>query len=272
MVSAKPIPSLATDPDTSSVQICDSGDGLVRLETGNRIHVQPAYHARGFLFAQDHVVVRHGTRTALENAARALPAGLSLLVWDGLRSLSLQREVGLRFERQLITTPLAPQERQQRLAKYVSPIPADELKYQAAPPPHATGGAVDVSLSDSHGRALNMGADFDQFADVAHLAHFEGIREAELDAQDKTMRTRRRLLYWAMTSAGFAPYVWEFWHFEYKTLRAAAHYGRTIAEYGPSSPWQDTSGQTLAVNNRLDQAEVGRPAELILGCNPRAAC
>ena len=38
-------------------------------------------------------------------------------------------------------------------------------------------------------------------------------------------RRNRRLLYWAMTAAGFVNYPFEFWHFDYKTQAAVMNQG-----------------------------------------------
>jgi D-alanyl-D-alanine dipeptidase len=95
-----------------------------------------------------------------------------------------------------------------------------------------------VTLSDDIGRPLDLGADFDQFTQAAHLSHFEAMAKSSLNASNRNRRRlRRRVLYWAMTAAGFAPYRFEFWHFEHKTLRAAAHFGHNFAEFGPAVPW-----------------------------------
>jgi D-alanyl-D-alanine dipeptidase len=82
-----------------------------------------------------------------------------------------------------------------------------------------------------------LGAEFDQFVEAAHLSHFEAVADSRLDASDRSRKRLRRILYWAMTAAGFAPYKWEFWHFEHKTLRATAHFGNNFAEFGPAVGW-----------------------------------
>ncbi len=105
MTFEQPIPFLAEDPETTHIQIRESGEALVRLESGNRVHVSPAYYARGFSFTHDRVLVRQSTYIALLNAARILPSGISLTVWDGFGNPALQRELGQRVEEKFILRP-----------------------------------------------------------------------------------------------------------------------------------------------------------------------
>ena len=44
-----------------------------------------------------------------------------------------------------------------------------------APPPHLTGGAVDLTLGDGDGRPLDLGTDFDAFVPEAGARALEGI-------------------------------------------------------------------------------------------------
>lgn len=93
-----------------------------------------------------------------------------------------------------------------------------------------------MTLADASGQPLDLGADFDQFDEIAWPTHFESL--GELSSKDRERRAFRRVLYWTMVDAGFAPYPWEYWHFEVGTRRAAAHRGETTASYGPALPFE----------------------------------
>ncbi|WP_281370752.1 M15 family metallopeptidase, partial [Nocardioides stalactiti] len=83
----------------------------------------------------------------------------------------------------------------------------------ATPPPHLTGGTVDITLAFD-GSPLALGTDFDEFVPAAHadaLEHEPGLA-----------RDLRRLLWSAMTGAGFVVLTQEWWHFESGTRRWAA--------------------------------------------------
>lgn len=71
---------------------------------------------------------------------------------------------------------------------------------------HCKGRAIDLTLAYQDGTYLDMGTGFDDFSPRAHL-----------DATDITQvqRQNRELLAAAMTGAGFTPWPYEWWHFDY---------------------------------------------------------
>lgn len=237
----KPLPPIPAgiDPSFDDVKIHDSGEPLTIMAASGHIHLAPAYFARGYSTAEPTVSVRAGVIAALELASKSLPDGIGLLVWDGLRTLRTQAEIAARFEASLASEVTDPAQRRLMVQQYVSPLPRSEREFLAAPPPHTTGGAVDVTLCDVHGIELDLGAEFDQFDDAAWPSHFERHHgQPEATVADQKRRHLRRILHWAMIDAGFAPYAWEFWHFELGTRRAAAFYGRPHAVYGAAVRWE----------------------------------
>jgi D-alanyl-D-alanine dipeptidase len=86
-----------------------------------------------------------------------------------------------------------------------------------APPPHATGGVVDLTLRNvRNGEHLFMGSAFDEVSPISHVDHFE--REGQkrtLTMSEELARQNRRILYAVMTEAGFAVNPNEWWHFGY---------------------------------------------------------
>ena len=119
--------------------------------------VAPAYHALGYASASPEIWVRVGLSEALQRAAASLPDGMSILIWDGLRTLDLQREIAERFESELADLPISVHDRTAILKKYVAPIPESEDEYRAAPAAHTTGGTVNVTLCNAQGRPLDLG-------------------------------------------------------------------------------------------------------------------
>lgn len=172
--------------------------------------LSPYWHA-GWASAHRNTLVRAGAADRLHAAAEGLPAGFGLAVLDAWRPLSLQRDI---YEAAYADPSLPP--------GFVS-FPSED---PATPPPHLTGGAVDLTLM-WQGHALRLGTDFDDFTDVAHTAALE--QEAGL------IRELRRLLYWTMHHAGLVVLDCEWWHFEYGTRRWAAVTGRPPI-YGPADP------------------------------------
>lgn len=240
MVTAIPI----IDPSLNGrdIPIHECGESIEGLEAGDRIFVSPAYHARGFTTASNEIRLRRRVIAALRRAATLLRPDVGLVVWDGLRSLATQGEIGSRFAASLRRLPLNDIERQSLLDRFVSPLPPSRTYFERNPPPHTTGGAVDVSLCDLAGNPLNMGAEFDQFDSAADLRYFEEDDEVASTTVEACLR--RRLLYWAMIGAGFAPYGPEYWHFEYATQRASAFHGHSSANYGYAVPWEDAEARS----------------------------
>lgn len=71
---------------------------------------------------------------------------------------------------------------------------------------HNKGAAVDLSLTDSTGRELDMGTPFDFFGREAYQAY---------TALPAAVLARRRLLKQTMMQAGFSPITSEWWHYSY---------------------------------------------------------
>jgi len=91
---------------------------------------------------------------------------------------------------------------------------------------HVTGGAVDITLVDSNGVACDMGTKIADFADENRIRTFA----TEITANQRRLR---RLLLDEMLSAGFAPFLGEWWHFSYGDKEWAAYYEKPSALYGP---------------------------------------
>ncbi|MEV4170454.1 M15 family metallopeptidase [Nonomuraea sp. NPDC049709] len=208
------------------IGVRECGEPLVEVAGVPDVHAGPAYHRRGIAAADSRVFVRRRVLAGLRSASAALPDGIDILVWDGLRTLETQAEIVEQFRR---TLPDPGDDA--TVEMYLALPPTDQEEFLTLPPPHTTGGAVDVTLCDSEGRELDLGAEFDEFNERSWLTHYENDPRSEY-------RRLRRMLYWAMLGAGFAPYSWEFWHYELGTMVSAAFHGERFAEYGAAVPWR----------------------------------
>lgn len=181
---------------------------LVRA-SGPRLLPQPAYAARGYQSAIAEIWVRRSVAEALNRAAGLLPDGLCLILWDGWRPLSLQAELYEECREHLArTVHLRGAELERETLRFVSAPDPDP----ASPPPHLTGGAIDLTLGTDRGEPLPMGSDFDEFDDHASTSYYEDLEEPT----DEQLRYRvnHRLLGAVMTSAGFSNYPEEWWHYD----------------------------------------------------------
>jgi len=97
------------------------------------------------------------------------------------------------------------------------------------PPPHSTGGALDVCLSDNEGNLVDMGSKVDQMDETSKPDFYLNIKNEEAIIWN----SRRNLLREIMTKFGFTQHPNEWWHFSYgdqlwawKNKKANAFYGK----------------------------------------------
>lgn len=107
---------------------------------------------------------------------------------------------------------------------------------EGAPAPHATGGAVDLTLTTVDGAGLFMGSVFDEGGDLAHPDRFESINAAAGSFSELEARGNRRLLHWVLREEGFAAHPEEWWHFSYGDQMWAALSGEPEALFGEAPP------------------------------------
>ena len=83
------------------------------------------------------------------------------------------------------------------------------------PPPHSTGGAVDLTLADSSGEPLEMGGEIDAIGEQSVPDHHAEEAESNPEGTAALWHGRRCLLNDVMTEAGFARHPNEWWHFSH---------------------------------------------------------
>lgn len=103
------------------------------------------------------------------------------------------------------------------------------------PPPHSTGGAIDITLMDAARQVVDMGSPIDELSPRSYPHHFASSQSG----LEQTYHAHRELLNRVMSQAGFRQHPGEWWHFCYgdqmwawlrnqtdSTFEAIAHYGR----------------------------------------------
>jgi D-alanyl-D-alanine dipeptidase len=220
------IPELAGNVGWRDVPIEPVEEPLVPVDAiGGRVIDSPMYHRAGLPGALPRGWVREGVAARLRAVAEALPDGMTLVVWDGYRPIATQAALfhGYLDELTMVHPDWPADALEDAAARYVTPPSRSAL----APPPHLTGGAVDLTLADADGRPLDLGTDFDAFVPEA------GARA--LEAVPGRARDLRRTLYWAMNGQGFTPYVEEWWHFDHGDQFWGLATGRA-ARYAAAEP------------------------------------
>lgn len=95
-------------------------------------------------------------------------------------------------------------------------LPEDEKSTYVANPQsgsiHNYGCAVDLTIIDTEGNELDMGTDYDDFSEKAHIDQEETL--VENGTLNETQVENRRLLRQVMTAAGFETIRSEWWHFD----------------------------------------------------------
>ncbi|QOR41031.1 M15 family metallopeptidase [Billgrantia diversa] len=174
--------------------------------------------------------VREGVYKALLAAARALPEGLGLVVLDGWRPWRVQQYLfDTLYEAIHLHHPgLGEEQLLERTREFVS-LPSRD---PAAPSPHLTGGAVDVTLCDADGLPLDMGTLFDEALPASHSDHYERLEP--LSQAQRRARDNRRLLHRIMSEQGFTNLPSEWWHYDLGDQLWAYYGGHAEACYGPA--------------------------------------
>jgi zinc D-Ala-D-Ala dipeptidase len=186
--------------------------------------------------------VREGIVARLHQAQdclQQLRSGWRLQIFDAYRPVAVQQfMVEYTFaevlrDRGWDVATITPAQRQEALAA-VHGFWAVPNQNPLTPPPHSTGGAIDLTLVDAQGCAVDMGGDIDELSPRSYPDHYVGLPEPMAEQYDQ----HRQLLCYCMSQAGFERHYHEWWHFSYGDqlwawLRSRREVGRSyVAHYG----------------------------------------
>jgi D-alanyl-D-alanine dipeptidase len=166
--------------------------------------------------------VRQSVAEMLAEAQHSLPAGVRLELLEGYRPLRIQRRLFAAAYRHLRSRHSHWTPTQLREAANV--LVADP---SVAPPPHSTGGAVDVMLVDDQGRRLDMSSPL-PWSELSAPTDCVGL---SVEA-----RANRALLVGALSRAGLTNYPGEWWHWSFGEPGWAVRTAAPHAFYGPVEP------------------------------------
>ena len=179
-------------------------------------------------------LTREGVAKKLETVNKSLRSyGFELLVLDAYRPVSCQIALWQYFigrGKELLKDP-TDEELTAFAARYCSDPRKFDKNDQKTWPTHSTGGAVDLTIRaiDSKHPAY-MGGIFDDASMLSASRFFENKKESDLSASDIEARKNRRILFWAMTEAGFQNYANEWWHYDFGTQLWAKKTNRLNAD------------------------------------------
>jgi len=160
----------------------------------------------------------------LRAAANELPKGIRLGVIECWRSPLIQHRLYLAAKEALrLRNPKWSEVTLLRMTnRYTAPVGT------RVPPPHCTGGAVDVVLLDKNLAPLDHHSPFEPFDPASFAMNAAGT--------SALARETRGILSESMSRAGFTNYPSEYWHWSYGDQGWAYRGGHPHAIYGPIQP------------------------------------
>lgn len=232
-----PIPATYSEalPDCPPPE--DNLEALIRIDGKDaRIGFAASYHTAGIACAPRSCWVRAGVFALLQRAAGLLPDGYSLLIFDAYRPLAVQQALydAAAAEVRRLHPAYTPAQVASAVDNFVALPKHDPMR----PAPHATGGAVDLTLC-LHGTPADMGTAFDDFSPDARTAAWEAKPPTP---RNMTIRDHRRLLYHTMLAAGFVNYSEEWWHYSCGDRLWARTLGKTPFYGLACAPGPDPAG------------------------------
>jgi D-alanyl-D-alanine dipeptidase len=193
--------------------------------------------------------LRSGVIERLLMAQAQLEAGVEgwrLAIFDAWRPVAVQQfmvEHTVAEEcRSRGLGPASPEAELRAVRNRVARFWADPSPNPATPPPHSTGGAVDLTLADGAGVPLAMGGAIDAIDPVSEPDHYAAAAGADSRSSAAIYQGRRDRLTAVMEGAGFVRHPHEWWHFSFGDQLWAWRRAETAAFYGRMPPEPLESG------------------------------
>ena len=195
------------------IVVSENNESLVEIIENDRINL---LHEHKYLSPY----VRKSVAKLLVVASNNLPTGYKFLIVTAYRPLWMQKEL---WKRRL--WQMAKKYPFKMIFQYKKWI---KMAGQYTSPPggssHQSGGAIDLTVIDNNGNRLDMGTTLTDFGKKVHT-HNDLITENQ--------KQNRKILYDAMTKAGFVNYPLEWWHYYYGDRMWSAYTKRIKCFYGP---------------------------------------
>ncbi len=167
---------------------------------------------------------------------------LCLSVFDGLRPISVQKYMfDYSVDQECKSRNLNLSEKNQteqinKVIKLVETFWALPSFDPLNPPPHSTGGAVDLTISTKLGVPLDLGGEIDLVSPISEPNFYLDESKSNPGSQSSIWHMRRCLLQKVMIDSGFVQHPKEWWHFSYGDQMWAWKTKAKYAIYGVYSP------------------------------------
>lgn len=199
---------LIADQQILDVPIVENHEPMIDLRMEKGIQYGPSPEIPN---NTDYTRMRLSVYDKLKQAQRLLPEGLLFCLYEGYRSLSLQKMLyEARYEKIKKQNPhWTHPEIFAETIKMISPV--INLDGSNNIPPHSTGAAVDIYLIDVNGQAIDMGIHpQDWMEDLDGTLSLTRSNQISAIAQ-----LNRELMATVLTEVGFVNYPTEYWHWSY---------------------------------------------------------
>ena len=200
--------TLITDPKVLNIPVKENHENLVDLTKQKEIYLGPSPEIPN---NKNYTFMRKTVYEKLLNAEKSLPDGIHFCLYEGYRSLELQK---ILFETQYNANKLRHKDWLlsdvfKETTKLISPV--INLDGTNNIPPHSTGGAIDVYLINDKGEPLDLGI---------HPKDWMEDKDDSLSLTDSlsisiTAKKNRKIMSDALIQQGFVNYPTEYWHWSY---------------------------------------------------------
>lgn len=214
-------------PLNSRPPIVENKEPLIKIEPiENRLFIRPSYFEQHIPNSLNAIYLRQQAAKQLIQALSTLPKDYSFILYDGFRPLQVQSFLfeSVQSEIQKNNPHWTTEQIRKETLKYVA-FPSIKKDY---PAPHLTGGAIDLTLGNSFGQALDLGTAFDETNFKSATTYFEAHPNENREAFKN-----RRILFHSMTDVGFQNYEEEWWHYDFGNVTWARKAHEQQAIYGP---------------------------------------
>ncbi|MEB3256289.1 MAG: M15 family metallopeptidase [Synechococcaceae cyanobacterium] len=225
----------------SPIPIRDNGEplddlppGLLRLEPHPYQSLGAPYGSGAGPFRLRRGVVARLMEAQVELGRRR--PGWRLAIFDAWRPLAVQRfmvrHALLEECQRRGLDPDCPGGALREVEELVGRFWAPPSEDPTTPPPHSTGGVVDLTLADAGGVPVAMGGEIDALGPQSEPEHYAAAAAADPAGPEAEWHRRRRLLSDCLASVGFAQHPNEWWHYSHGDQLWAWRLGRPEACYG----------------------------------------
>lgn len=199
--------TLIADSKVLAVNIVENHEPMIDLKNQKEIVYGPSPEIPN---NTDYTKLRKHVYEKLLEAQALLPKGLHFCLYEGYRSLTLQKML---FDNRYAWVKQqhphwTPSQIFTDTTKLVSPVINQDGSNNI--PPHSTGGAIDVYLIDDKGHAIDMGMHPKDWVEDDGILSLTASPVISLEA-----KKNRKIMSQALITVGFVNYPTEYWHWSY---------------------------------------------------------